>query len=53
MIRIRLSKQEYTHPYKGRKYWKWRVNAVSKKIMKIKKSGRYEIVGNEIQLYEE
>jgi len=52
MITIRLTKQEYTHPYKRKKYWKWRVNAVSKKIMRIKKTGRYEIVGNEIRLYE-
>jgi len=52
MIPIRLTKQEYTHTYKGKRYWKWRVNAVSKKILGIKKTGRYEIVGNEVRLYE-
>ena len=51
-ILIRMTKQEYTHSYKGKRYWKWRVNSISKKIMGIKKTGRYEIVGNEIRLYE-
>jgi len=52
MIPIRMTKQEYTHPHKGKRYWKWRVNAISKKVMGIKKTGRYEIVGNEVRLYE-
>jgi len=52
MISIRMTKQEYTHPHKGKRYWRWRVNAVSKKIMGIKKTGRYEIVGNVVRLYE-